>query len=72
MTLTESLLVGLLSLDNGNGQQVLVDIGVPVKDLKHLGASCILAKVGSVALLPQELSSTEEGSRVLELPSATS
>lgn len=48
---------------------MLIDIRIPVKDLKHLSTSCILGKMSSVALLPQELSGSQEWSWVLELPS---
>lgn len=68
-TTSKFLFLGLLALDHGNGKKLGVNIGIPVKNLQHFFPGSILSQVGSVALLPQELTSTQERLGVLELPS---
>ena len=59
------LLVDCLgTLDDRNRQQVLVDLGVPLKDLQDLFISLLLGQVGCVTLLPQELTRSNEWHRV--------
>jgi hypothetical protein len=48
----ELLVDGFGALDNGNSEQLLVDIGVPVQDLQDFGASLLLCKMCGVAFLP--------------------
>lgn len=63
------LLLCLPPLHHRNGHQLLVHPRVQIQDLKHL-FSCLLSGGESrVSLLPQELSGSQEGLRVLELPS---
>lgn len=64
----ELLLLGLLTLDDGDGQKFLVDTSIEVEDCHNLFVGTLLGQVGRVALLPQELSSSEERLGVLELP----
>ena len=63
------LLLCLLATDHGDGQQLLVDPPVEVQDGHHLLLGLIEGGEGSVALLPEELSSSEERLGVFELPS---
>mmetsp|Transcript_35021 Transcript_35021/g.53759 ORF Transcript_35021/g.53759 Transcript_35021/m.53759 type:complete len:601 (-) Transcript_35021:128-1930(-) len=66
---SELLILRLLSLDAGDSQEILVDVGVIVEDLENPLGGVLLVSVGSVALLPEELAGSDEGSGVLELPS---
>ena len=63
------LLLRLLTLDHGNGQELLIDAGVQVQNLDDLLMGSILGQMSSVALLPQELTGSQERLGVLELPS---
>lgn len=63
------LLLGLLTLDDGHSQQLAVDLLVVVENGHDLVLGLLEGQVSSVALLPQELSSSQEGLGVLELPS---
>ena len=57
----ELLLVGLLALDHGHGQDVFQEVSVDVQHLLGLGAGFLGGGVHGVALLPQELPVTQEG-----------
>ncbi|KAI3481826.1 hypothetical protein L1887_55534 [Cichorium endivia] len=65
----ELLVDSLLTFDNGNSEQLLVDGSVVVQDLQNLLAGLCLSHVRGVTLLPQELSRAKERNGVLELPS---
>lgn len=64
----ELLLLGLNAGDDGHGEELLVHSSVEVEDLEHLLVRFRLGQMRGVALLPQELASTEERLWVLELP----
>mmetsp|Transcript_28833 Transcript_28833/g.52959 ORF Transcript_28833/g.52959 Transcript_28833/m.52959 type:complete len:435 (-) Transcript_28833:189-1493(-) len=64
----ELLLATLASLDDRDGQEVLIHLAVELEDFEDLGLSLSLRGKGSVALLPQEFTGADEGSGILELP----
>jgi hypothetical protein len=68
VTTGKLLLLSFSALDNRNGHQSLVDLCVQFQDVVHLLDSFLLISVGSVTLLPQELSGAEERLRMLKLP----
>jgi hypothetical protein len=57
----EFLFLGLLALEDGDGEEVVVDRRVQVEDLEDLLVGLGAREEGSVALLPQELARAEEG-----------
>lgn len=63
------LLLRLPPLHHRDGHQLLVHPRVQIQDLKHLFGCLLFGGKGRVSLLPQELSGSQEGLRVLELPS---
>ena len=52
----------------GTAKQVLVHSAVQVESLHNHNVGIVMTDMGRVALLPEELPSAKEGSRVLELP----
>lgn len=67
-TTSKLFLFGLLTLDNRNSQEFLVDPSIEVKNLDNFVISTLLGQVCRVALLPEELSGSEKRLGVLELP----
>jgi hypothetical protein len=57
----ELLLLRLDTGNDGNGEELLVNAAVEVEDLENLLVGFGLGEEGGVALLPEELTSTEEG-----------
>jgi len=57
----ELLVLRLDSLDHGDGEELLVDSSVEVEDLVDFGFGFGSSEEGGVSLLPEELSSSEEG-----------
>lgn len=64
----ELLALRLASLDDGNRQQIFVDRAVQLQNVEDFLVGLFLGGERGVSLLPQELSASEEGNRVLELP----
>ena len=64
----EFLLLCLPSPDDGHCQKTLIHLGVKLEDLHDLLLSLGLLGEGCVALLPKELTGSEERLRVLKLP----
>lgn len=65
----EFLSLTLDSLDDGDGEDLLVDSSVEIKDEVDLLSGFLLGGVGGVSLLPEEFSGSDEWGGVLELPS---
>ncbi|KAH3664938.1 hypothetical protein OGATHE_003753 [Ogataea polymorpha] len=63
------LVLSLNTLYDRNSKQFLVNARIKIQDLADLLASFLLGEVCCMALLPQELSGSEEWLRVLEFPS---
>ena len=63
------LIFWLSTFDAWDSQHLLISCCVKVKNFSYLGRSLFLCCMGSVTLLPQELSGSDEGSRMLEFPS---
>lgn len=57
----EFLLFGFDALENGDGEEVVVDCFVKVEDLEDFLVCFGLGEEGSVAFLPEEFTSSEEG-----------
>lgn len=64
----EFLLLRLDTWDNGDGEEVFVDLTVEVEDLSHLSVGFGFGEEGGVAFLPEELARAEEWLWVFEFP----
>lgn len=69
VTSWELLTLTLDSLDDGDGEQLLVDSSVEIEDEVDLFGGLLLGGVDGMSLLPEELSRSDEWSWVFELPS---
>lgn len=56
----ELLFFGLDTGNNGNGQEVLIDLAIELENLADLDIRLGFGEMGGVPFLPQELASTEE------------
>ena len=65
----ETLIFRLTSSDDRAGQELFVDLSIDFLNLVLEHGSVLFSSVGSVTFLPEELTSADERSRVLELPS---
>lgn len=66
-TACEFFLFGFDAGDDGNCEKFFVYATVEIEDLEDFGVGFGFGEVGSVALLPEELTGTEEGFWVNEL-----
>lgn len=57
----EFLFLGFHTWDDGNGEEVFVDLAVEVEDLSDFRVGFFFGEEGGVAFLPEELSGPEEG-----------
>lgn len=57
----ELLVHGLCALYDGNSQQILVDVRVPVENLQNLRTCIFLGEMRSMAFLPEEFARSDEG-----------
>ena len=68
VTTSKLLLFSFAALDNRNGQQIRVDAGVKLQNVKHFLLGFLGFGERSVTFLPEEFTSAEERSRMLEFP----
>ena len=64
----EFLLLRLDTRDNGDGEEVFIDLAVQVEDLSHFGVGFGFGEESGVAFLPEELARAEEWLWVFEFP----
>ena len=67
-TSSKLFLLRLAAFNHGHGQQLLVHASIVIQNLQDFLRGLLLGGECAVAFLPEELTCTNEGSRVFELP----
>lgn len=57
------------AFDDRNGEQILIDFGVELEDLKYFALGVFLLLMSSVTLLPQKLACSDKRCWLFEFPS---